>query len=266
MQPMNRLISTLAAVAALLFANCSREPEYIATLDVAPKTPVLRAGQCVPLTLTWTPAAELTRREGRPTVFVHLLDGPHNLVRTYDHPLAIAWQIGSTAKYDIDLCESAIAPALPAGTYNLKVGLYDDVIGYRWPLKTGGVDAGKRSYRVGQVVVPASGGAVPKFDLAGNWGAREEVKDKQIRARQRFTSGARMTVAGVTAPGVVRLAIQVPDGTKGATTVQNSCGGEWSTTAPGSHLTELPVNQNGCVLTFNSAGAYLESVGWKAAK
>lgn len=256
--------ATLLVAALLSLTGCSREPDYVAQLVVSPETIVLRAGQCTPMTLTWTPAAPLERREGNPTVFVHLLDGPHNLVRTFDHRLDIEWSVGKQVAYQVALCQSALAEPLAPGTYSLKVGLYDDVIGYRWPLLTKGVEAGPRGYRVARVVVPGSPSRIPAFELVGRWGNRETLDDTQTRARQPFTSGARIRVKGVSAPGMARLLVAFHD--EGLTTVTTSCGGRWTSNQPGHHPIELPIEGDDCEITLDSqsaSGAYLEGLGWK---
>lgn len=250
--------------ATTILSGCSREPDSVARLTVSPSTIVVRGGECTPVTLRWLPTAQLERREGNPTVFVHLLDGPHNLVRTFDHPLSFPWHVGTGVSYEIDICDSALASPLPPGMYNLKVGLYDDQLGYRWPLATNGVDAGARGYRVAQVVVPSTPGTVPKFTMAGPWGKREEVGDKQIRVRHSFSSGARLELEGVTSPGAVRFTLRLPDRAQGSTVVETTCGGRWSTSDRGLHVVELPVTSRDCAIVFTTpAEASIENLGWK---
>ena len=253
-----------ACLGLLMMTGCSREPDSVASLVVSPSTIVVRPGQCTPVTLSWTPTAELVRREGEPTVFVHVLDGPHNLVRTFDHRLDIPWNLGQSRSYEIDICQSAIAPYLEAGTYSLKVGLYDHEIGYRWPLTTNGVDAGSRGYRVAQIVVPASRGAIPDFALTGAWAGPEDLGDKQTRVRRGFSQEATIDITRVERPGTLRLLVRIPASAGGATEVAG-CGGSWTSSLEGTHVVKIPVSGNCRVALTSASGAHLESVGWSPA-
>ena len=91
----------------------------------------LASGQSLELTLFWSP-------RGRPTqdytVFVHLLDSQGQLQGQADSPPTSGkyptsvWDAGEVIA---DLHTLSLAPDLPAGEYNLAIGLYDPQTGQR---------------------------------------------------------------------------------------------------------------------------------------
>lgn len=265
----SRFVLPLIAVAFSL-VSCTREKEPIASVRVTPTTLVLRHGQCAPLKFDWNPTLPLVKRDGTPRVFVHLLDGPHQLVRTFDHSLPFQWTPGRAESYDIDVCHSALAPPLAAGAHVLKIGIYDDMIGYRWPLDAPGVETGNRSYQVAGVSVPASGGSIPGFVFESGWQLPETAGDKQIVARRQFRSGATLVLSGVSESGVVKLIVR-PSAQSGALTI-DSCGSPPMTfTEPRPHSVDIPITAatgGTCQLRFTLTGtgtAMLEMLGWESA-
>lgn len=265
----SRFVLSLIAIAFSL-VSCTGGKEPIASVRVTPTTLVLRHGQCAPLKFDWKPVLPLEKRDGTPRVFVHLLDGPHQLVRTFDHPLPFQWTPGRAESYEIDLCHSAIAPPLAAGAHVLKIGIYDDMIGYRWPLSVSGVETGNRSYQVAGVSVPASGGSVPRFAFDGGWQPPETAGDKQIVARRPFRSGATLALTGISEPGILKLIVR-PSAQSGALTIE-SCGSPPMTfTEPRPHSVDIPITAatgGTCQLRFTLTGtgtATLEMLGWEFA-
>jgi len=255
----------------LMLIACSREDPAIGDVQVSPTTLLVRPGQCVPLKFTWMPRLPLEKRDGTPRVFVHVFDGPHNLVRTFDHTLPFQWTAGREKSYEIDICHSAIAPALNAGPHLLKIGIYDDAIGYRWPLNASGIDTGNRSYQVGGVSVPASSGSIPRFSFDGGWHPVESAGDKQIVSRRQFRTGVKLGVSGITRPGVLKMMVR-PSEKSGALTITPTCGLQPLTFAtPTLHTVEIPIAAapgGNCEFQFTLAGAgtaALELLGWETA-
>ena len=152
-------------------------PETSGRAQVAPAQLTLGYGQSQPLRLTFQPLFELDKVHGTPTVFVHLLHPTEKLVRTFDHALPGPWVPGQEQSYEIDLYQSALAEPLPAGSYRLSIGLYDDEYGYRWMLDTGGEELGRREYVVGGVQVPEQG-SHPRFAFSGGWRPAEKMPNK----------------------------------------------------------------------------------------
>ena len=203
-----RILFLAAAFASAL--SCGRA-KPVARVSVSPNPIVLAYPQCATIDFDWRPLRPLDRLRGKPLVFVHLLDGPHHLVRTADHALPAEWKPNVPMKYAITMCQSALAPALRPGTYQLKIGLYDDQLGYRWPLETGGEETGRRGYRVAKVSVPRDA-PTPAFAFAGSWLPTETVESHQILARRWFAGSASMSIANIRGPGAIHLELHLPQG------------------------------------------------------
>jgi hypothetical protein len=257
------------SLAASLFSGCGGQQTPVAQVAVEPHQVSLPFGRVLPLRLTWTPSAAL---EGEaPTVFVHLLDGDRKVVRTFDHPFPQRWREGTPVSYEIDLYQSAMAPPLPVGKYQLTLGLYDKE-GKRWALDgLGEPTAGRNEYDAVMVDVPA-GDPKPRFAFSANWLPVEPGGDRQVLARRSMASRAAVRLLDQPGPGTVWMVIRIPPtdlpDTKlvldpGATApsvrVVGDCGGkggdegedreshgnegtETSLTGPGIHEVELAVD------------------------
>src|SRR5262249_10180534 len=161
-------------------------------------------GEIRDLRLEWTPRAPLTKLHGKPKVFLHLLERPGRVKRTFDHPLPESWVPGRPQKYEVPLYQSALGPALPAGKYTLSLGLYDDSGGYRWPLDAG-PDIGTREYSVATVLVPPGEAGKPRFDFSGGWEPPVSGQDQQILARRWLAGDGTIRVGGAEGIESVRL-------------------------------------------------------------
>jgi hypothetical protein len=255
--------ATLIALLAFASLSCGEDP-VVASLAMKPDSLVLRRNECAPVVLTWTIMAPLEKHEGNPAVFLHLLDGPHSLVRTYDHRLPFEWIPGTTHTYPVYVCQSALAPPLKEGMYGMKVGLYDDIIGYRWPLQTGGEMVGRRGYRLGRAIVPADADRGPRFSFLGDWGNPEDAADKQYYTRRLIGRSASVRVSGASGPGAVLLGLRVKGSPSQPLVITTSCGPEVVRVSSTSEV-EIPVNATGgCdVLLAAPEPAYqLETLGW----
>ncbi|MCL5026059.1 MAG: hypothetical protein M1531_06145, partial [Chloroflexi bacterium] len=115
--------------------------------DLSTSAPAL--GQTVRLTLYWQARGSMDTSY---TVFVHLLDGEQKVVSQHDGlPGEGRMPTTAWAKDEVvsDTHELALPRALPAGTYQLEVGMYDAATGERLPVAAGGeaathVDAAAR--------------------------------------------------------------------------------------------------------------------------
>ncbi len=144
-----------------------------------------------------------------PTVFVHLLDGDRKVVRTFDHPFPQRWREGTPVSYEVDLYQSAMAPPLPAGKYQLTLGLYDKE-GKRWALDgLGEPKAGRNEYDAATVEVPA-GSSKPRFAFSSSWLPVEPGGDRQVLARRSMASRAAIRVIDQPGPGTVWMMIRIP--------------------------------------------------------
>lgn len=278
---LRRGASVLLFAIGLAAAGCRGRAEPVAALSVEPKDVSLPAGSTAGLKLTWNPKAPLDDLQGKPRVFVHLLASGRNLLRTFDHPLAEEWTPWRAQSYEIDLYQSALADPLPAGAYELTVGLYDDSSGERWALESGGDEVGRREYRVASVVVPATQAGTPTYDFAGGWMPAEPGGTKQVITRRCARGEATIAVRGVASTGAVVLGANVPKlasgGWGGAVDVTASCAPDrGQVNGPEIQWTRIPVAPSSaepaCEIRFapvppaaggNERSVCLEVLAWR---
>jgi len=213
-------ISLAVLVSGVLAGAACGRSRPVGALSVGATTVDLPHSHAAALKLRWTPTGGLDGLEGNPRVFVHVLDGGRQLLRTFDHPLPEPWTPGRAQSYEIELYQSAIADPLPAGAYEMTLGLYDDSTGDRWPLTVEGDEVGRREYRLATVVVPAASAGAPIFEFVGGWLPVEPGGSRQVVARRCARGEATIVVHGATEPGAVRLALTVPKEAARAATVE----------------------------------------------
>ncbi|HSD73005.1 MAG TPA: hypothetical protein VLE54_09440 [Thermoanaerobaculia bacterium] len=213
----------------VLAVGCGRG-RPVGNLSVRPTSVTLAHPLVATLSFRWTPIALLDGLEGTPRVFVHVLDGARRLLRTFDHPLPEAWTPGREQTYEIELFQSAIAERLPAGTYEITFGLYDDAGKTRWPLVVEGEEVGRREYRLATLVVPSVPVPSPTFQFSGAWLPVEPGSSKQVVARRCLRTEGAISVSSPPSPGAVRVAASVatsgPASTSAAWRVSASCTSE----------------------------------------
>lgn len=231
MKPGTRRAITHVSLAAglLAAASCGRS-RPVATLAVYPVTLNLGPSGVTPLTLRWNPTGPLDGLQGKPRVFVHVLDGGRRLLRTFDHPLPESWTPGRAQRYEIELYQSVIGDPLPPGAYEMTFGLYDDGGKKRWPLVVDGEEVGRNEYRLASLVAEAAA-AAPSFEFRGPWAPVEPGSSKQVIARRCLSAGGSIAVVGAPSPGTVRVAVSVDTkgiaaGSRGAWRVSASCSPE----------------------------------------
>lgn len=211
----------ILGAAALAGAACGRS-RPVAGLSVEPTSVNLPHPHVAPMRFRWSPTADLGRVDGKPRVFVHVLDGGRRLLRTFDHPLPEAWAPGRPQDYEIELYQSAIAEPLAAGAYEITVGLYDDAGKKRWPLQVDGEEVGRREYRLATLVVPAAPGPAPTFEFRGVWLPVEPGSSKQVVARRCLAGEGSIAVMAPPTAGTVCVAASIRTGDAGGGT-----GGPW---------------------------------------
>lgn len=270
------LLSAVMA-AAVSAAGCSRKVEPVGSLTITPTVIQLGYPHDVPVRLEWQPRAPLDKKHGNVNVFVHLLERPGKVLRTFDHRFPGEWKSGQPRDYEIDIFQSALGEALPPGRYLLTFGLYDDSVGYRWPLQVQGEDVGKREYQLATVEVPESAPS-PSFEFLGAWLPLVKGVDEQILGRRYWNGAASIRVSKVDSPGTVRLAVSVPGSPTPAVVVASDCvAEEKQTPAPGFSWIGFPVASSDggpCELRFSansqdasqSVPMSLEVLAWRAGR
>jgi hypothetical protein len=247
----NSLVASLVAIS--LAAGCGGGKQTpVARVEVEPSLVRLPFGQAQTVRMTWTPAAPL---EGEtPTVFVHLLDGQQKVVRTFDHSFPQRWREGAPVTDDFKVYQSALAPPLPAGKYQVVIGLYGRD-GKRWTLDGLGEPVGKNEYKGFEIEVPAQDSS-PKLTFSPTWLPVETGGDRQVVARRWMADRGDIRVTDQTGPGVVWLVVQIPamdkqdytlaldpGASSPAVLVQANCGGgETNFSGPGIHEVEVALD------------------------
>ena len=233
-------------------AGACREDEPVARLEVAPTALRLPYGGFGRLQLRWEVLSPLEGASGRPLVFLHLLDRPGSVVRTFDHPLPSGWREGESVEYEVLLAQSMLAPPLPPGSYLLTAGLYDGA-GRRWPLETGGKEVDDGEYQVGEVEMPAADGEEPMFTFSPSWQSTEPVADRQVLARRWLAGEGTIGIEGLSGPSTLLLTLRmaepderqerrVPEGGASSVRVASPCAAmEVSVSGPGVHEVLLPL-------------------------
>lgn len=282
------------AAIGLALSACGPTEAPVASLTVEPTT----------LTLPYPGYAELgldlvmrepLDGEARPLVFVHLLDDSGDVVRTFDHELPEPWRPGSTVSDTVVIHQSALAPPLPAGTYDLTVGIYRGE--RRWALETDAPTVDRAEYAVAEVTVPQNGSRAPMLHFSPSWMATEAGSDAQVLARRWLGQDGTLRLADITAAGTLRLALNLPEPgnqedlvleeghQEPSVSIESDCGGGFSTTLAGigPHLVEVPVqaSEDGalpelCELSFDvhshllerrtlqTRAVLLEGISWRA--
>src|SRR5579885_989601 len=145
-------IALLVVAGAGGLLGCGK-PAPVGQVEVRPQSLKLGYPEMRDLHLAWGPNVALDPADGQPTVVLPLRDAHGQIVRTYDHPFPGAWQEGTPVPDGVRVFQSALAPPLPAGKYQLTLGLYGNKSGKRWPLDVAGEDLGRHEYRVAEVEV-----------------------------------------------------------------------------------------------------------------
>jgi hypothetical protein len=245
------LIAIVLSVATLWLAACGKETP-VARVVVAPGQVQLPYSQLQTVHLTWTPSAAVA--DGKPTVFVHLLDDKKQVSRTFDHAFPAPWREGSPVSYDLKLYQSAMAEPLSPGKYQVTLGLYGKD-GKRWPLDGLGEPVGRDEYNAFQVQVP-NANPHPRFAFSPNWMDVEAGGDRQVLARRWLVNRGAIRLVDQGAPGAVWMVVQIPPTNltdykvildEGASapsvTIQGNCGcPDTNLSGPGLHEVEVSLD------------------------
>lgn len=233
-----RPLASLLFVLPLLACGAGSPP--VGELAFAPRELALGWPELVEVRIRIVAERELPDEAGEPIVFLHLLDEPGSVVRTFDHALPGAWEPGRTFDYTVRLLQSALAEPLPAGDYLLSLGIYSPDTG-RYALRGAAEEVAKLEYGVADVRVPPPAAAGARARFSESWLPPEPGADRQILARRTLAGGGVGTVqfGPVAGPGRIYLRIDIPEETRDAGRVElvagagqakvkvsSSCGGE----------------------------------------
>ena len=212
-----RALCGLAVAVALLAAGCRREARAVARLESHPAHLVLGYPEFAEVELAIQPLAALPEGTGAPIVFLHLVEAPDTVVRTFDHPLPQRWRVGEEIRYRVRVHQSALAEPLEPGEYTLVVGLYDRELG-RYALATADAEVGRFEYKVGVVEVPAADQATPHVRFSENWLPTEPGADRQVLARRTLSASGDGTlqIGPLQGPGRLVLGLEIPGGATGS--------------------------------------------------
>jgi hypothetical protein len=215
---------------------------------------------------------------GELRVFVHLLDGRGQVLRTFDHPLPAPWRPGTRITDPLELWQSALTPPLDPGTYDLTVGLYD-AAGHRFVLETAAPEVADREYRIAAVTVspPADG---PRVSFGGAFLELERRGDKQTLARRFLAGEGEILFTDLAGPLEVVFDLWIPredevalrlvleqGATVPAVDIRSDCQKEPSRIeGPGHHTVSLglaaPGETGSCTLTLTPNFVYLDLSGF----
>jgi len=236
-----------AALPSLLFlllaAGCGEGEAPVADLAAAPAEVLLSYPEFRDVEIRLVPRVPLAELGERPSVFVHLLDLPGSVVRTFDYPVPASWKVGEPVVDRVRLHQSALAPPLPEGEYQLTVGVYDAASGVRFPLSGGRSEADEREYAVATLRVPGAAGPLPRFEYSPEWLEGEKSPDRQIVATRWLGAAAgSVRVSQLAAGGILHAQLYVPPGPE-----------------PGAHFAVVP-DERGPVVVLRSTCAPEELV------
>ena len=243
------LAAALAPLALLAVAGCSRTPPAVATLRVTPAEVTLPFPAFETLTVEIVPLKELPP-DAEPQLFLHLIDEPGSVLRTFDMPLPGAWLLGRRYTFPARLYQSALGDPLDSGTYQLTAGLYDARSG-RFALETEAKRVAKLEYAVATVTVPPAGSSLPALRFSGSWLPVSPGRDRQVLARRGLdgTGAGTFQIGPLAPPGVLLLRFGPPatgrmEPAAGATGakihLRSSCGG-YEAELPGDAAAETTI-------------------------
>jgi hypothetical protein len=245
----------LLGILAGALAACRGERAPVAALEAFPQHVRLPFPQYAEVEIAVEPLVALPAGAGEPLVFLHLVDEPGSVLRTFDHRLPGPWTVGREVRYRVKLHQSALAEPLDPGRYLLTAGIYDRELG-RYPLATGAREIARMEYQVAEVAVPAADERTPHARFSDNWLPAVPGADRQILARRTLRAGGAGTIqiGPLVGPGKLYLSLEIPSGGAEArleldagaseprVRVGSSCGGEQAELAgAGPHPLELAV-------------------------
>ncbi|MEO8198222.1 MAG: hypothetical protein ABI689_16005 [Thermoanaerobaculia bacterium] len=204
-----RLLANLA-LSCLGLAACRGATEPVAELAVSPAEIELQLGSFVELTVRIMPLADL-EPGAVPLVFLHLIDEPGSVLRTFDHTLPGEFRRGREIAYSVRIHQSAVAEPLAPGLYTLTAGLLDGA-GGRFRLLGAYPEVARLEYAVARVRVPEPSPGALAVRFSPNWLPIEPGRDRQIVARRPLAGAGPGTfqIGPLQGPGEILLRLGLP--------------------------------------------------------
>lgn len=195
---------------AVLLAGCRGAGEPVAELAASPAELELQLGAYAELALRIMPLTDLAPGVV-PRVFLHLVDEPGSVLRTFDHTLPAPFRSGQEIAYKVRVYQSAVAEPLAPGLYTLTAGLHDGA-GGRFPLRAATPEISKLEYSVAAVRVPEPSSSQPGVRFSPNWLPVEPGRDRQIVARRPLSGAGPGTfqIGPLQGPGEILLRLGLP--------------------------------------------------------
>jgi hypothetical protein len=228
-------VATALALAATI-GGCSRSPVPVAELTVEPAELRLPFPGFETLRIAITPREPLPA-QAEAQLFLHLLDEPGSVLRTFDLPVPGPWIAGRPIELSARIYQSALADPLDSGNYVLTAGLYL-VEGGRFALTTSGPEVSRLEYEVAKIAVPPAEASLPALRFSDGWLPATPGQDRQVLVRRSLDGGGPATfqIGPLAAPGelLLRLApapaavgrLEVSAGAESARVrLRSSCGG-----------------------------------------
>jgi hypothetical protein len=195
---------------AVAVSGCGGKMEPVARMTVASPTVTLTYPGLAHLDTTWEATAPLEKLGAPPVVFVHLLDAAGKVDRTFDHPFPEAWRAGAPMTDRIPLWQSAMAPPMAPGRYQLSLGVWDPASRRRWPLAVDGVEVDDDEYIAATVEVLPAASSGPAVVFGDGWLPVEPTGDRQTFARRWLIDRGRLEFTGLAGPIAVGLRLASP--------------------------------------------------------
>jgi hypothetical protein len=207
---MRRLLFAVLMAGSAGLGGCRGAGEPVAELAVGPAEVELALGSYVELALRVMPLADLPPGTV-PQVFLHLVDEPGSVLRTFDHPLPGEFRRGREIAYKVRLHQSAVAEPLAPGLYTLTAGLHNGT-GGRFALQGAYPEIARLEYAVAKVRVPEPSPATPTVRFSSSWLPVEAGRDRQIVARRPLAGAGPGTfqIGPLQGPGEILLRLGLP--------------------------------------------------------
>lgn len=182
----------------------------MAEIAVSPAELDLPLATFVELAVRIMPLADL-ESGAVPRVFLHLVDEPGSVLRTFDHPLPGEFRRGREIVYKVRIHQSAIAEPLAPGLYTLTAGLHDVARG-RFRLRSSYPEVARLEYAVAKVRVPQPSPEAPAVRFSPSWLPVEPGRDRQIVARRPLAGAGPGTfqIGPLKGPGEILLRLGLP--------------------------------------------------------
>ena len=207
---MRRLLLAGLAVSGLALAACRGAAEPVAELAIAPAEVELQLGSFVELAVRIMPLVD-PATGAVPQVFLHLVDEPGSVLRTFDHPLPGEFRRGREIVYRVRVYQSAVAEPLAPGLYTLTAGLHDGA-GGRFRLRAAYPEVARLEYAVARVRVPEPSPGAPAVRFSPSWLPVEPGRNRQIVARRPLAGAGPGTfqIGPLQGPGEILLRLGLP--------------------------------------------------------